>query len=65
MAATRQTVLTNSPRGDELRFDPATHNVILDMYVREVQRVRDDLTNVVIANLGQFAQPVMGCAMGA
>ena len=32
--ATEQTELTNSPRGPRLRFDPATHNVILNLYVR-------------------------------
>ncbi len=62
--ATEATNLTNSPRGPQLRFDPVTHNVILNMYVREVQQVDGRYTNIVIDDLGEAIQPPMGCDMG-
>jgi len=63
IAATQATNLTNSPRGPQLRFDPITHNVILNAYVREVQQVDGHYTNIVIDDLGEAIQPPMGCDM--
>lgn len=62
--ATEATNLSNSPRGPQLKFDPLTHNVILNMYVREVQQVDGRYTNIVIDDLGETIQPPMGCNMG-
>lgn len=45
-----------SPRG-EFKFDPETHNVINPIYVRDVQEVEGELHNVVVENLGEFADP--------
>lgn len=45
-----------SPRG-EFKFDPETHNVINPIYVREVQKVEGELHNVVVEDLGEFADP--------
>lgn len=51
-----ESVKFNSPRGP-FEFDPETHQVILNMYVREVRQVGGRFTNVVIANLGQVRDP--------
>ncbi len=45
-----------SPRGT-FKFDPATHNVINNVYIRDVQDVGGELHNVVIDDLGEFADP--------
>ncbi|MFQ5344207.1 MAG: ABC transporter substrate-binding protein, partial [Anaerolineae bacterium] len=45
-----------SPRG-EFKFDPATHNVVNPIYVRQVQKVEGALHNVVLENLGEFPDP--------
>jgi len=44
------------PRGD-FRFDPKTQNVIQHIYLREVKKVDGTLTNVVIQDLGEVADP--------
>lgn len=59
--ATEGTLLDNSPRGTTFRFDKDTHNVILNMFVREVQEVNGRITNVVIDELGEAIQPPLGC----
>lgn len=41
----------------EFKFDPATNTVINPIYVREVQDVDGALHNVVVENLGTFADP--------
>jgi len=52
----------SSPRG-LLVFDPATHNVIQNVLVRQVKRVGDQLNNVVLTNLGQQRTPPFGCTL--
>ncbi|MBI3660762.1 ABC transporter substrate-binding protein [Candidatus Acetothermia bacterium] len=61
--AAETTVINNSPRGFTVRFDPATHNVILNMVVREVRKVNGQITNVVIDQLGEAIQPTFGCKL--
>jgi len=62
---TEGTVLSSSPRGFTFRFDQATHNVILNMFVREVQQLPNGkITNVVIDTLGEAIQPPLGCTLG-
>jgi len=61
--ATEGTLLDNSPRGTTFRFDKDTHNVILNMFVREVQEVNGRITNVVIDELGEAIQPPLGCSL--
>lgn len=62
--ATEGTLLNNSPRGTALRFDQATHNIILNMFIREVQEVDGRITNVVIDEIGEAIQPPFGCTLG-
>jgi len=45
-----------SPRGP-FAFDPETHNVIQELYVRQVREVGTALHNVVFVNLGTFRDP--------
>ncbi|MBI3080983.1 MAG: ABC transporter substrate-binding protein, partial [candidate division NC10 bacterium] len=45
-----------SPRG-RFRFDPATHNVINDMYVMEVRRGEEGLANYVLAVVKDLKDP--------
>jgi branched-chain amino acid transport system substrate-binding protein len=45
-----------SPRG-QFEFDPNTHNVIQNIYVRQVRQIGSDLANVVFVNLGRIADP--------
>lgn len=45
-----------SPRGP-FKIDPDTHNPIMHIYMREVQKVGDDMGNVVIADLGEAKGP--------
>ncbi len=45
-----------SPRGP-FEFDPATHNVIQSIYVRQVRRVGKGIANVVFENLGRIKDP--------
>ncbi len=46
----------NSPRGT-FKFDPNTHNVVQHLYLRQVQDVGGELHNVVLEDLGEFADP--------
>lgn len=55
VAAMEATTLT-SPRGP-FRIDPETHNPIMHVYLREVQKVGDGWGNVVIQDLGEFKDP--------
>ena len=52
MAAVRFT----SPRGP-FSFDPETHNVIQNLYVRQVREVGKAIHNVVFSTLGVFKDP--------
>ena len=45
-----------SPRG-QFEFDPNTHNVIQNIYVRQVRQIGSDLANVVFVNLGRVTDP--------
>lgn len=45
-----------SPRGD-FQLDPATHNPVQNMYVRQVRRISGTLHNVVVEDLGRFTDP--------
>lgn len=45
-----------SPRG-QFEFDPDTHNVIQNIYVRQVRQVGADIANVAFVNLGRIADP--------
>lgn len=45
-----------SPRGP-FEFDPNTHNVIQNIYVRQVRQVSNDTVNVVFDNLGRIRDP--------
>lgn len=45
-----------SPRG-QFEFDPNTHNVIQNVYVRQVRQVGRDIANVAFVNLGRIADP--------
>lgn len=56
LAETIGGVSFTSPRGP-FRMDPNTHNVIQHIYAREVQEVDGTLHNVVIADLGEVADP--------
>jgi len=38
-------------------MDPKTHNVIHHIYVRQVQKLDGTLHNVVLEDLGEFADP--------
>jgi branched-chain amino acid transport system substrate-binding protein len=46
----------DSPRG-RFRFDPATHNVINDMYVLEVRRGEEGLANYVVGVVKDLKDP--------
>jgi branched-chain amino acid transport system substrate-binding protein len=45
-----------SPRGP-FEFDPSTHNVVQNIYVRQVRQVGKDTVNVVFDNLGRIKDP--------
>jgi branched-chain amino acid transport system substrate-binding protein len=45
-----------SPRG-AFRFDPATHQVIQDIYIREVKQVDGELKNVIIDTVANIQDP--------
>ena len=45
-----------SPRG-AFAFDPNTHNVVQDIYLRQVREVGPTLHDVVFGNLGTFRDP--------
>jgi branched-chain amino acid transport system substrate-binding protein len=45
-----------SPRGP-FEFDPNTHNVVQNIYVRQVRQVGKDTVNVVFDNLGRVKDP--------
>ncbi|HET9001576.1 MAG TPA: ABC transporter substrate-binding protein [bacterium] len=45
-----------SPRG-QYEFDPNTHNVIQNIYVRQVRQVSNDIVNVVFDSLGRIKDP--------
>jgi len=45
-----------SPRG-QFEFDPNTHNVIQNIYVRQVRQVGKDIANVAFVELGRIADP--------
>jgi branched-chain amino acid transport system substrate-binding protein len=51
-----EAVQFKSPRGS-FKMDPKTHNVIHHIYVRQVQEVDGKLHNVVLEDLGEFADP--------
>lgn len=46
----------DSPRGP-FTIDPDTHNPVQAFYLREVQETGDGLGNVVVEDLGEFADP--------
>jgi len=48
-----------SPRG-ALAFDPETHNVVQEVYLRQVRDVGKAVHNVVFASLGVFKDPGVG-----
>jgi len=56
MISAMEQVSFTSPRG-EFRFDTETHNVIQDIYVREVQEVDGKFQNVVIDKIGSVRDP--------
>lgn len=45
-----------SPRGD-FSFDPATHNPVHDIYIREVKTTGGQTVNSIIENLGKVTDP--------
>jgi branched-chain amino acid transport system substrate-binding protein len=45
-----------SPRG-AFKMDPATHNVINPIYLRDVQNVGGNITNVVLQTMGEVPDP--------
>lgn len=49
-------VRIDSPRG-LIEFDPATHQVIENVYVREVTQTPEGLVNRLVANLGRVRDP--------
>lgn len=51
-----ESVKFNSPRG-KFEFDPLTHNVVQDIYVREVVATDSGDHNKVIADLGRIRDP--------
>src|SRR5690606_866414 len=48
-----ENVSVESPRG-RLEFDPATHQAIENMYVREVKQTDEGLINTYVASLGRI-----------
>lgn len=53
LVAGMEAAVLDSPRGP-VRIDPASHQIIQHMYLREVREVDGELTNVVIADLGEI-----------
>lgn len=49
-------VTFDGPRG-AFKFDPNTHNVIQHIYIRDVQKVGDELHNVILEDVGEVADP--------
>jgi len=56
LAAAVAAVKFASPRG-AFAFDPDTHNVVQEVYLRQVRDVGRTLHNVVFASLGVFRDP--------
>lgn len=46
----------DSPRGP-FRLDPETHNVVHNVYLRQVVEMDDGIHNTMVENLGEFADP--------
>jgi branched-chain amino acid transport system substrate-binding protein len=46
----------DSPRGP-FRIDPDTHNVVHNVYLREVVEMDDEIHNTMVEDLGEFADP--------
>ncbi|WP_169786800.1 ABC transporter substrate-binding protein [Nitriliruptor alkaliphilus] len=46
----------DSPRGP-FRIDPETHNVVHNVYLREVVDMDGEIHNTMVADLGEFADP--------
>ncbi|HET7409506.1 MAG TPA: ABC transporter substrate-binding protein [Paracoccaceae bacterium] len=64
-AALPKADLSDSPRGPA-SIDPATHNIIQNMYIYEtVAGEGDQLTQKVIGTVEDFTPPVNGCEMPA
>ena len=51
-----EAVKFNSPRG-AFEFDPATHNPIQDMYIREVKTVNGQAVNTISDKIGRVTDP--------
>ncbi len=49
-------VTFDGPRG-AFKFDPNTHNVVQHIYVRDVQKVGDELHNVILKDVGEVVDP--------
>jgi branched-chain amino acid transport system substrate-binding protein len=56
LIAALEAVKFNSPRG-AFEFDPATHNPIQDMYMREVKTVNGQAVNTISDKIGRVTDP--------
>jgi branched-chain amino acid transport system substrate-binding protein len=56
LIAALEAVKFNSPRG-AFEFDPATHNPIQDMYIREVKTVNGQAVNTISDKIGRVTDP--------
>ncbi|MFT8246787.1 ABC transporter substrate-binding protein [Roseomonas sp. BN140053] len=56
LAAAVAALSFNAPRGP-FRFDPVTHNPIMNVYIREVAEIEGRLTNRVIATIENVRDP--------
>ena len=56
LIAALETVKFNSPRG-AFEFDPATHNPIQDMYMREVKTANGQTVNTISDKIGRVTDP--------
>ena len=54
--AALESVKFDSPRG-RFEFDPVTHNVIQDVYLREAVLTATGVHNRVVADLGRIRDP--------
>jgi branched-chain amino acid transport system substrate-binding protein len=54
--AALESVKFDSPRG-RFEFDPVTHNVVQDVYLREAIQTATGVHNRVVADLGRFRDP--------
>ncbi len=54
--------LSGSPRGP-VSIDPATHNIIQNMYIYETVAEGDGLTQKIVGTVENFTPPVNGCKM--